>query len=143
MWYNTGEQVPRETGSPKRQGNDQIHVWLFPEAEKKLMEREKAVLHRELRADALERLKEDDLPAKLADLINCENVEDFSRTYKTVVEAFKEAVTTVPKSPNAAAHPNRHSRAQTGSGRHSARKSERMIRDGKYQFNNCISAVYR
>ena len=32
-------------------------------------------------------------------MINCENVEDFSRTYKTVVEAFKEAVTTVPKIP--------------------------------------------
>ena len=69
------------------------------EAEKKLMEREKAVLHRELRADALERLKEDDLPAKLADLINCENAEDFSRTYKTVVAAFKEAVDAVPKVP--------------------------------------------
>lgn len=39
------------------------------------------------------------MPAKLADLINCETAEDFSRTYKTVVEAFKEAVDAVPKVP--------------------------------------------
>lgn len=67
------------------------------EAVEELAAREKAVLKRELRAEALDRLRADDMPVELADLINCDTAEGFENTYKAVVSAFRKATANSPR----------------------------------------------
>lgn len=54
------------------------------EGEKTLIEREKAVLRRELRADALEKLKESGIPARLADLLDYSDEDSYKISYDRV-----------------------------------------------------------
>lgn len=60
------------------------------DGEKKLIEREKAVLKRELRADALDRLKENQYPASLADLLDYTDAESCNASFDKVIGVFKE-----------------------------------------------------
>ena len=70
------------------------------EIEQKLAEREQAVLQRELRADAIDRLKHDGYPQKLVDLIPCDNAEMFEDRYKAVVKVYNDIKNDfVPKAP--------------------------------------------
>ena len=62
------------------------------EGEKKLIEREKAVLKRELRADALDKLKEAGLPVSLADLVDYSDEESYTASFERVRGAFEPAI---------------------------------------------------
>lgn len=62
------------------------------QAENELLERERNVLRRELKADARDALIADNLPSSLANLLSYESKEDFENSYKEVSRLFKEAV---------------------------------------------------
>ncbi len=57
-----------------------------------LDEREKAILKRELKADAKDRLVDDGLPSSLANLLTYDDEDSFERSYKEVSEIFGEAI---------------------------------------------------
>lgn len=60
--------------------------------ESDLEERERRILKRELRADALETLAENRMPAGLADLVNYDSKEDCEKSLKVVSTVFNQAV---------------------------------------------------
>lgn len=60
--------------------------------ESELDERERKILKRELRADTLEKLAENNLPPSLADLVNYDSAEDCEKSLTTVTKAFNAAV---------------------------------------------------
>lgn len=62
------------------------------EGEKKLIEREKAVLKRELRADAMDKLKESGLPVSLADLLDYSDEESYTASFERVRGVFEPAI---------------------------------------------------
>lgn len=62
------------------------------EGEKKLIEREKAVLKRELRADALDKLKEAGLPVSLAELVDYSDEESYTASFERVRGVFEPAI---------------------------------------------------
>lgn len=57
-----------------------------------LDERERAITLRELKADAKDRLIEDDMPTSLAELLNYEDKQSFNKSYEDVTKIFAEAV---------------------------------------------------
>ena len=60
--------------------------------ESDLEERERRILKRELRADVLETLAENRMPAGLADLVNYDSKEDCEKGLKVVSTVFNQAV---------------------------------------------------
>mgnify|MGYP001623055947 FL=1 len=60
--------------------------------ESDLEERERRILKRELRADVLETLAENRMPAGLADLVNYDSKEDCEKSLKVVSTVFNQAV---------------------------------------------------
>ncbi len=54
--------------------------------------RERNVLKRELMADARDALTDEGLPSSLAKLLNYDSKESFEDSYKSVIEAFRNAV---------------------------------------------------
>lgn len=60
--------------------------------ESDLEERERKILRRELRADVLETLAENRMPAGLADLVNYDSKEDCEKSLKVVSAVFNQAV---------------------------------------------------
>ena len=60
------------------------------EGENKLIEREKAVLKRELRADALDKLKEKQYPSSLADLLDYTDEESCNASFDKVIGVFQD-----------------------------------------------------
>lgn len=116
----TGEQAaePAETGMQKPQEPEAAHeektftkdevndivrrrlakerekftALMDSEGEKRLIEREKAVLKRELRADALDRFKEAGLPASLADLVDYADEESYNASFERVRSVFEPAI---------------------------------------------------
>lgn len=60
------------------------------EGEQKLLEREKAVLKRELRADALDRIKEQNYPDSMADLLDYTDEESCRASFEKVTNVFKD-----------------------------------------------------
>lgn len=66
--------------------------------ESDLDERERNILKRELRADTLEKLAENGMPAGLADLVSYDSKEECEKSLKTVAAVFNQAVNEVVKS---------------------------------------------
>lgn len=66
--------------------------------ESDLDERERKILKRELRADTLEKLAENGMPAGLADLVSYDSKEECEKSLKTVTAVFNQAVNDVVKS---------------------------------------------
>lgn len=62
------------------------------EGEKKLIEREKAVMKRELRMDALDKLRERHLPDRLADLVDYSNEESYTASFEKLCSVFESAI---------------------------------------------------
>lgn len=60
--------------------------------ESDLDERERNILKRELRADTLEKLAENGMPAGLADLVNYDSKEECEKSLKIVSAVFNQAV---------------------------------------------------
>lgn len=60
--------------------------------ESDLDERERKILKRELRADTLEKLAENGMPAGLADLVNYDSAEECEKSLATVSAVFNQAV---------------------------------------------------
>ena len=60
--------------------------------ESDLEERQRRILKRELRADVLETLAENRMPAGLADLVNYDSKEDCEKSLKVVSTVFNQAV---------------------------------------------------
>lgn len=60
--------------------------------ESDLDERERKILRRELKADTLEKLAANGMPAGLADLVNYNSAEECEKSLKTVVAVFNQAV---------------------------------------------------
>lgn len=60
--------------------------------ESDLDERERNILKRELRADTLEKLAENGMPAGLADLVNYDSAEECEKSLATVSAVFNQAV---------------------------------------------------
>lgn len=60
--------------------------------ESDLEERERRILKRELRADVLETLAENRMPAGLADLVNYDSKEDCEKSLEVVSTVFNQAV---------------------------------------------------
>lgn len=57
-----------------------------------LEKRERAVLQRELAAEAKERLANDSLPSSLLELMNYNSTEEFEESYAKVSKVFKETL---------------------------------------------------
>lgn len=60
--------------------------------ESDLDERERKILRRELRADTLEKLAENGMPAGLADLVSYESAEECEKSLEIVSAVFNQAV---------------------------------------------------
>ena len=60
--------------------------------ESDLDERERNILKRELKADTLEKLAENGMPAGLADLVNYDSAEECEKSLATVSAVFNQAV---------------------------------------------------
>lgn len=60
--------------------------------ESDLEKREKAVLRRELVAEAKERLVDEKMPVSLANMFNYNSKEEFEESYKSATEAFNECI---------------------------------------------------
>lgn len=60
--------------------------------ESDLDERERNILKRELRADTLEKLAENGMPAGLADLVSYDSKEECEKSLKAVAAVFNQAV---------------------------------------------------
>ena len=60
--------------------------------ESDLDERERNILKRELKADTLEKLAENNMPPGLAELVNYDSAEDCEKSLATVTKAFNAAV---------------------------------------------------
>lgn len=66
--------------------------------ESDLDERERKILRRELRADTLEKLAENGMPAGLADLVSYDSAEECEKSLQTVAAVFNQAVNEAVKS---------------------------------------------
>ncbi len=66
--------------------------------ESDLDERERKILRRELKADTLEKLAENGMPAGLADLVSYDSAEECEKSLQTVAAVFNQAVNEAVKS---------------------------------------------
>ena len=66
--------------------------------ESDLDERERKILRRELKADTLEKLAENGMPAGLADLVSYDSAEECEKSLQTVAAVFNRAVNEAVKS---------------------------------------------
>lgn len=88
---------------------------LFEEGQQlsELETRERDVLRRELRLDAMEMLMENDVPMSLLDLLNYDSKESMEKSFKCISEAFRDAVGAEAKKRFAGATPKRYETADS------------------------------